>query len=290
METVNKYALVTLSDSKFMTPTYVMIKSFLKHNQWFKGDVVIIIYEEIQEEKKIAFLNLYDKVKFYEPDTEKYNNAVERFSSDFSENVPICGMWPFLLKLEAFGLEEYDRVVFYDSDMLFVGDIKDAFFNDYGFCICEDRTTRPPFYKNDKRYRQPLFNLELGITKYDGRSYLNSGFYSIKNPNKDYLKELIKIAENYEVDGKFYTGDCIDQDVINTFLKDKDTYVFGIEYNALQCHYDEKYGRKLTTEKAIHYFTHMKPWRGDYDERYKYIHDIWRKEYNEINEDIRKIL
>lgn len=281
-----KYALVTLSDTNFLLPTYVFIKSFLEHNKWFEGDIVILISENISTEDTLIFFNLYSKIKFISPDQTKYKEAIRHIIEDFPENGITSGYWPHMLKFETFGLEEYDRTVYYDSDVLVVGNIRDAFFNDYDYIICDDRTERPPFDKMDKRCSEPLFNLNLGVRKFDKKTYLNSGFFSVKNPKKSKVNSLIKIAENYQYDGKFYIGYCIDQDVINIFLRNKNTYLYGFEYNALQMHYKTKYNRHLTTEKSIHYLTGYKPWLGNFKYEFYYIHKFWYDEVKSIKPEI----
>ena len=88
-----------------------------------------------------------------------------------------------------------------------------------------------------------------------------------------------KIAENYKIDeDALWYGQCVEQDTINGFLRDKAVTIYGMEYNALQCHYEEPCNRKVTTEKALHFFTNYKPWlikKEDYKGELKdllYIH------------------
>lgn len=253
---------------------------------------------------------MYNKTKIFVPEKHIYQKAIDHLYNDLSEEIKAIflvddpkkvmnGVWPHMLKFEAFGMEQYNRVVFYDSDMLFVGDIKEAFFNDYDFIICDDRTERAPYNENDKRRRQPAFNLNLGIRKYDNITYLNSGFFSVKSPKKEYVQELIDIAEHYKITGTFFWGACCEQDAINIFLWDKNAVLFGMQYNAVQFHYNDRYNRKITSEKAIHYITSTKPWldneaetiQNDYISNFqnKYIKSLWRDELKYVDNEIIKL-
>ena len=46
----NNYALISMADNNTTIPIYVLLKSFLKHNKWFKGDIVIIQVDEFDTE------------------------------------------------------------------------------------------------------------------------------------------------------------------------------------------------------------------------------------------------
>lgn len=156
----NNYALVTLADNGYTIPAYTMIKSFLKHNAWFEGDVVIIQKGEFQKEAEDNLKSLYDKIIFYRPNETIYQKAIKRFEQCNEKVLNLCELyWPHMLKFEVFGMEQYDRVVFYDSDMLFVGDVKEAFFNNYHFALCVDDNTA-------LRLKEPP-------RKWDNNEYLN---------------------------------------------------------------------------------------------------------------------
>lgn len=307
---MNKNALVNLTDENTLIGTYVMVESFLRNNAWFNGDIVLITEHCIDVKKLEPFYNLYKNTKVIVPDCKKYLNAKKHFYTNVSNEIKkffgvenpneiLGGVWPHMLKFEAFGFEEYDRVVFYDSDILIVGDIKDAFFNDYDFVICDDRTERPPYNKNDKRIYEPLFNLNLGIRMNDNITYLNSGFFSIKSPKKEYVQELLEIAENYTITGVFFWGRCVDQDVINIFLWNKNVALFGMEYNSIQFHYNDFYNRIITSEKAIHYII-VKPWLNFNKDLLpeneplrlffnEYIRSMWLGELKYVDKDAVKL-
>ena len=52
----SNYALVTITDEKTLIATYVMIESFLRHNTWFDGDIVLMTDKKICLEKNISIL------------------------------------------------------------------------------------------------------------------------------------------------------------------------------------------------------------------------------------------
>ena len=184
-------ALFTISDDRFAFATYVMISSFLEHNKWFDGDIVVLLNSPLSEKSTKHISELYNKIELRVVDEEKYVNALDHFKQQDS----LFRYWPHMLKFEAFSVEKYDRVVFLDSDILVLKDISRLFLNDYDYVICEDRV------------REEQFELGLGERQWDGVTYLNSGVFSVKSPRKENFDELISIAESYEVNCKFF-GEC----------------------------------------------------------------------------------
>jgi len=252
-------AVFTITNDAYALATYVMLRSFLEHNAWFDGDIVVLTDSGLSEESGKHIQEISNRVKIHACDSGKYKKAIEHFKS-------LGGTfryWPHMLKFEAFCAEEYERTVFLDSDMLITGDISRLFHNDFPYVICEDRT------------EDVDFELGLGEREWDGNTYLNSGVFSVLRPKKENFEKLISLAENYDLCG-LTMGSCCEQDVINEFLRGEEGVVlFGIEYNAVHGFYADEKGRRLTSEKIVHYFTDMKPWEYVYKE-YGYIHGIWR--------------
>ena len=263
----NNYALISMADNNTTIPIYVLLKSFLEHNKWFKGDIVIIQVDEFDAEATEALNSLYNKIVYYRPDHGPYLKAKKQFDDGNKALLNRYTLyWPHMLKFEAFGMEQYDRVVFLDADMMVVGGIKDAFFNDYEFCLSSDDIS--------------IFSLDEP-KQWKGDTYFNSGFFSVKEPKKVWRDMLITLITNYEIKEEnlgtgipWYTGACPEQDSINRLVKGRNVMDYGTKYNALQWYYQDTFKRKLTKEKIVHYFGIQKPWRCIWKD-YSYIHGLW---------------
>ena len=99
-----------------------------------------------------------------------------------------------LSKLHLWGLTEYDQILYFDSDFVFLKNPNSAF-NDCGaanLCATVDRL----------------------ITSNGGQGYFNSGFL-VKRPNADSFTNLVK--NKGIADGKYFP----DQDLLNEYFKGK---------------------------------------------------------------------
>lgn len=117
--------LATVTSESFMPGTMVLLHSFLRHNRWFKGDIVIIHYA-LAERYKSA-LQTFPNVRFLEA-----GDALREKISALDEALPglqLNGKERRFYSLEVFRLTDYisdkiyKKVIFCDSDILFLGDI-----------------------------------------------------------------------------------------------------------------------------------------------------------------------
>ena len=66
--TSEKDILITVTDKNFIQGTQIMLYSFLTHNKWYKGDILILSDEDIEEEldEKIRFASHFEFKKIDE--------------------------------------------------------------------------------------------------------------------------------------------------------------------------------------------------------------------------------
>lgn len=272
----SKYALCFITNTLYANGVCVGIYSFLENNKWFDGDIVIIDYGSIDEVSRNKMLSMYNKLYFKKADDPRYALIRDR-SQKFQEEelkkpVPTSiYAFPYIYKIEAFGLEGYDRVVFFDSDLLVFDDVRYLFDNDYDFAVCrdlwEDNYTMPESWRNPG-------------------DLINSGVMSIKSPSRALFEEVINEAINFEKDD-IYKGLCYEQDSICKFFDKKTVRLLSFEYNFPQILFIYKNNLKVTTQKIVHYYGPFKPWEQD-DNRADYINSFYRDTLKKVNEKVNK--
>jgi lipopolysaccharide biosynthesis glycosyltransferase len=121
-----KLALVTVTSESFMPGTMVMLHSFLKHNSWFaeaNGDIVII-HESLPPQlqrltgcfKNITWFQVGEELKVK---VDALYRGIPRLKLGKKKNR--------FYSLELFRLSGYRKVLFCDSDILFLGSIIELF-------------------------------------------------------------------------------------------------------------------------------------------------------------------
>lgn len=150
-QSISDNCLVTVTTESFVPATLVMLHSFLKHNNWFKGDIVVIhdhlerVYQEYLEAsfKNVKFLQVSEEIK----------NAIE----------PLLLLRPDFLDrkarfyaLEVFRLRNYKKVFFYDSDILFRGSVQDLLLSKAALTCCGEGI----YYVDRGREKNSLRDIE----------------------------------------------------------------------------------------------------------------------------------
>lgn len=269
------YCMITLVNDNFLVGGEILLYSFLKHNSWFNGDIIIIHSDKLcylSEKSKNIFMKIYPKIKFHKVDENDYKTIdlskakVKRFAVSY-------------LTLESFRFDNYDRVVFLDSDIVILGDIKKLFENDNYFGAIYDSRKYPMQEKQTS-----------GLEKNDR---FNGGVLSISKKflGEKIFKDMIKIAS---------LGDwnMADQATMNKFFEGIPIKLFSNKYNALKrCFPDNiNFTEDLKKEdvRVLHYVG-KKPWQSDEEKSdlninekiYKKINKIWKKYYEDYEREFK---
>ena len=117
--------LATVTNDAFLPGTLVTIHSFLKHNPWFDGDVVVI-HAGLSEEACECVSARGQRVRFHPAGSE----LVRRIDAVTAARPDFIGKRARFLSLEAFALAGYDKVLFCDSDLLFRQPVAELFEGD----------------------------------------------------------------------------------------------------------------------------------------------------------------
>lgn len=257
------YAVCTAVNDSFVRGAEVMLFSFLSNNDWFEGDIVILSGEEggpmyLSDESKERLSNLYYKVKFKEESFSHFKDIVEGIRHN-----ALAGTESLLYKLPVFELAEYDKILFLDSDMLIIGDIKELFDKNESLVACLDRV--------DESYGNKDWIVR-------NEEYFNFGLFVLNKPyiHEEMLNEL-KIVFTYTNFDKITRsnpchGSFVDQDMANAYFLNKSVLLAPSAYNFDRYSYDKGDNEEV---KIIHYIEKNKPWETKID---SLSYDKW-KEY-----------
>ena len=252
-----KQALVTMIDDNFMIGFEGFYKSFIYHNKWFLQSQIdlIILDNGLSEESKNKILSYNNKAIFRTLKKEKYSAV--RFDRT-QENLQST-----YYKLDIFGIYEYDRLTFIDSDVTVLGDIKKVF--EYENIISACATYSP---HNDRLNRS-----------------INSGVFTINKTaiNKVVYHQLIKIAT------KGHT--MPDQRTINIYFSGQMNFM-DKEFNVEKRMWKSVDKKKHWENKKILHWVANKPWmtpeehRNDEEREFFEIYHYWQKYYDMTWEEV----
>ena len=171
-----KLCLATVSSKEYWPGTKAMIQSFLRVNSWFVGELVIITSDRKYIENKLEKHPL--RVRLIKPSDELSERIEWMFATqkEFGQR---------LMKLELFNLTGYDRILYYDSDIIHLAGIDRSVFLNNELLAVSD----PWFFRGFVRDRQTLGKVRISENEGDVyRHFFNSGFLMI---GKRFINPLI---------------------------------------------------------------------------------------------------
>lgn len=257
-----KSALCTISNDLFLDGTRVLIYSFVKHNPWFNGEIVVITCKEkaqLSEASRAAIKRIYPNLFFHEVNFQEYFHVFSRFSKLWI-NSSQKRFLPSFLTYEAFDLvKKYDHLLYLDSDMLVRSNLAE------------------------------VFNLETDlpvVTPDAGEFNINRLYQSF---NGGFLYLTPKIDKNLKTNLLEYSLHCNDhalaeQSIMNSFFKQK-VLSLDSRYNCLKrCFPNSKFKDFEEQIKIIHYVG-AKPWHSKKvgrEANYSLIEKLWHSDYSEM--------
>ncbi len=250
-------ALATITTEAYVPATLVMLHSFMKRNPWFHGDVVII-HDDLDPASRQYFETILERVKFFPVSQELKANLRPLFSlrPDLRE------MEARFYALEVFRLRGYQKVLFYDGDILFRSSVQD---------LCERRESlvccgEGLYYVDGCRDGFSLAELRGGECRRANvlRNTFNTGFLMVDArllTDESYGGLLGLLAvETW----KPLRVRMTDQAVFNLYFSGQQTLVSS-HYNYLlrqKAEIRAKEGTGFTEAKVLHYNGPIKPWKA----------------------------
>ena len=265
MSTGNKkYVVYTICDDKYIEPCTTMLYSFLLNNRWFDGDIVVM-YDNLKKENFEKIKKIDNNIKIVKLPVDKYKTIFEN-----TNGIVAKGLQKAFFKYEVFKKQNYDIIIWLDSDMIIKENIETVFlFDDYDFVWCEDKQ-------------------HIGK-----KNYFNTGFFAFRNCDfvKDgsFYSDLFSFTENLNRESfkneVSYYGLYADQDVLNERVKHffkKIKIEDCLKYNFPQQIVEQNL---INNSKTIHYCGGGKPWDGSFDNKtheYYYFYNEMKYKSKEV--------
>lgn len=276
---MNHCAMVTVCTEVFLRGTLVTLASFLKHNSWFSGDLLVFhkgLSRSAQE--RLSALDRRVVIKQVDKDLD------ERVESLVGAMPNLASRQARFYSLSCFALEGYDKILFVDSDVLFLSTIVDAFREEHSFMACPDATVYRGGFRKRDTFKESLDK--------DGSilATFNAGFMIFspkKLPPNSYATLLAELSRTlFE---KVATGHT-DQFVLNryfeknlSFLSSRFNYLLG--FSRL---YKRSLNFSLRDAAVLHFNGPVKPWANEVpnilgvDEDVIWALKCWRNEWQAI--------
>jgi len=282
------YCLATVVTPSFVLGGLVLIHSFLRTNPWFRGDVVII-HDELSQEHMERFSALHEQLTFMQV-SQELKSSLGNFKS---QHPTIMGRLAQFFNFEIFRLQKYEKLLFCDSDMLFLDSVEELFGRPEPLIACGDG----PHYRSNGRNRH-TFDDAKETDDNPLRRTFNAGFMlfdrSVLN-NESYQKFLSMLESDYWMtSGTRHT----DQAAFNIIFEGSQTLVGG-EYNYLLIHKKTQFQaeqQKYHEAKVLHYNGTIKPWKpeqtasaGRQDEDLAAAFQLWNVEYAKCLQKLKTV-
>jgi lipopolysaccharide biosynthesis glycosyltransferase len=288
----SKYCLVTITDTDFVPGTLVLIHSFLKHNPWFAGDIVVLCNQLGPRYRR--YFKVYPQIKFIEISKELINrtNALCQAEPKYEHRK---GQF---YSLDLFKLRGYNKILFMDSDILITGSFKALFNMPDKLITCPDN-----FHYRDL-LRDPVDYSEHELKEGEDPSNFWSGTFSAgmmlidgSMINDQTHQEIIKLVDTSHF--KTVSTNHSDQLILNQYFRGKYKLVdarYNYRFNiAVEVLANENV--RLEDAVAIHFTARKKPWNAMHvvrssfaiGPRYIESYHRWLNEWHELINQIGQI-
>lgn len=275
------HCLLTITDDGFIDGTEMLVFSFLRHNPWFEGRILVLAGGPLGEASKARLRALAD-VEFILPGVD-----LEARVAALTQAIPaLRRAAPRFASLEAFGLVDFERVVYIDSDAFVTGDLSALFFG-------EHLEERPLLASPDgSRYDELLGDVE-GAREANRQRYgvalsecFNSGVLSIGG---DCLQRHVRDALVASIDPAFWHGvetvGWTDQLILNRHFAGRATLLDG-RWNympILEAKIRRAHRLHCFDARIVHMAGRCKPWETPPDDLFEQapglakFYELWRQ-------------
>lgn len=250
---------LTVASDDYVDGVIALYNSLKKHDN-FNHDFKIIYHPQycpLSEYSKNKLLNIYNKFIFQESNLNEFK--VENLKIKHPRFNYAC-----LLSFYAFNQPNYDKIIFLDSDLIFLKSIKHLETLEGEFISAIDKPSKIDFFKPILKSNKLQINVGLMII-------------SGKHNSLETFNKLIKIMKSKR------RVKLPDQEVINEYLDNEIIVLLPLEYNkqVREFYTDDKIENldKIIQENICLHFCGPKPWlEGNI--RTKKMETIWFEYFN----------
>jgi hypothetical protein len=267
----SKIAMCTICNDDFVVGAQVMIHSFLRKNEWFSGDIIVMYSDRLSplsQRSRDILLSVHPGIIFKEVNESDYSEAINRFVNKSGMHL---NFMPSLFTFEVFNITGYDSVMYIDSDILHINSMLDM------FRVKGDFVVTPASLSYPSRYHH---NFSGGVFMIRG----NMISKSIKNA-------LIKFSI------KTRRFSLLDQTIMNDFFaRTPKTWVSNGFNCSKRCFDDSNFSNFDRTKISLIHYVAEKPWnpkKRPKESTYKKLESLWINYYemnisNEISSKNKK--
>jgi lipopolysaccharide biosynthesis glycosyltransferase len=233
---MSKICFTTTLDDNYVKGFLITFNSLLRASRNFDYDVVIFEWGSLSDDNKEVIRSLYSKTQFRLVEANLYQQ--HEFDDTFRQWTYNCNY-----RFDIFALEEYERVVFIDADMIFQLGAEELLRYEVDFGSCPIDAGRIPQIYNRGGFDAGLMTI--------GKKYLN----------KKVRQDLINIANSQPPEeNNFRTNNWFgNEPILNTYFLDKITWL-PVNFNLVV---SECLTKHLNVKNNFQFTGHNKPWYGD---------------------------
>lgn len=233
-----KIACCSTLNDRYFDGFVAFFYSLVKHNPDFNLPYYILNWGELSSDNIVKLKQIYTGFIFKDICNKDYEGC--QYSTLWRDWNINC-----INRFDVFTLGDYDRIFFFDADMIVLGDLTQLFKAEVDFGACE--IAKDTEMDHPSKFNKNIKSFDGGLMVI-GKKYLN-------NETK---QQLIKIA--FE---KKWTSD---EPVLNVFFDNTKTTFLSKEYNTLT---SEVTKENLSNIKILQYIGSKKPWySGSIADRY----------------------
>lgn len=261
--TQRRMCIATVVTDGFLPGAEVLIRTLLRTNPWFDGDLVVLHNDDVARlgaESRTRLTDTAPGIRFRHVDLSPYRSIFAQ--RDAVLRTPDRLLAAFVI-LDAFRLSAYERVVCLDSDMMVLGDLSELFELDCEFAAV---------MATDERSGENL-------------DYFNTGVMVI-GPNHLTGATFEQITGTTVMSSVDRERGKADQAVLNRFFESRPYDRLPLRYNVTKRMVPDQIGdiigRLHQLDARILHFVGAKPWNLNWSERdwgYETAEALWLDEH-----------
>lgn len=230
-----KNCIVTILDDKYLSGFLLTLHTIIKSTQNINFDIIVLEWGELSDDSKNIISKMYDKIIYKKVDIDLYKKCY--YDEQWRVWTYNCNY-----RFDIFTLTEYEKVMFFDCDILFNIDVNEMLSHDVDFGACP---AKPRVVNQTNK----INNFGGGLLLV-GKKFLNNNT----------RQGLIDVSLSKPIHDIALKGDkwISDEPILNVYFQDHVKFLpenYNLEIVKLTF-------EKLKENCNLHFVGHNKPWYG----------------------------